>query len=270
MELGIRFGVPALVAAVGPAVVITSSVIRTPAGLLWSLLAIALTVAAAAVHYAGTTWWGELQSVIPVTARKIAPVVVSLTAGGVSLTWMPSVLMAEVSWRGAALVSAAIVGAVPAGFVLLGIHAGLGSRTPDANAAILDELMTLRSLAQRQLGALGALVALATLALGASLRAAGDAAGPPESIFVFGAACSVAVALLYLPARTALTRSSERLVDTMFPLTGEIESSALLETAEKRRALRSVLGLDGDLVADLHANVAILAPLMAGAIDLLL
>jgi len=87
---------------------------------------------------------------------------------------------------------------------------------------------------------------------------------------VFGLSGSTAVALIYLPARTAIKRASERLVDAMFPLTENAQPAALLELAENRSRLRNILGLDGDLVADLHANIAILAPLIAGSVDLLL
>lgn len=256
--------------ATGPAVVAASPLSRTPAFLLWAILAVSLTTAAAAVFVAGMRWWRELQNVIHVKASRVAPVVLTLAGAGVLVAFAPSAFMTDQSWRGPTLVSAAIVGAVPVAVVLFGIRAALVRQRPGDNAAVLSELLRLRSLAQRQLAALGSLIALATLALGASLRATGEFAGPPETVFVFGVSCSVAVALIYLPARTALRRVSEGLVDTMFPLIDDASSDALLEIAEQRRALAKVVGLDGDLVSDLHANIAILAPLIAGAVDLVL
>jgi hypothetical protein len=259
-----------LIVATGPLVVATSPAIHTPALTLWAILAVSLTTAATAVFVAGLKWWHELQDAIPVKASRVAPLVLTLAGAGVLVTFAPYAFMADQSWRGPALVSASIVGAVPVSLVLVGIRAALIPGRPSTNAAALSELLRLRSLAQRQLAALGSLVALATLALGASLRAIGDSAGPPETIFVFGFSCSVAVALIYLPARTALRRASENLIDAMFPLTDDASSDALLEVAEQRRALAKVVGVDGDLVGDLNANIAILAPLIAGAIDLVL
>lgn len=267
---GIRFGVPLLIVATGPAVVAASPLSRTPELLLWAILAVSLTTAAAAVFVVGMRWWRELQDVIHVKASRVAPVVLTFAGAGVLVAFAPSAFMADQSWRGPTLVSASIVGAIPVAVVLFGIRAALVPQRPGTNSAVLSDLLRLRSLAQRQLAALGSLIALATLALGASLRATGEFAGPPETVFVFGVSCTVAVALIYLPARTALRRASEGLVDTMFPLTGNASSDALLEVAEKRRALAKVVGLEGDLVSDLHANIAILAPLIAGAVDLVL
>lgn len=259
-----------LIVATGLLVVATSPVTHTPALLLWAILAVSLTMAATAVFLAGLKWWRELQNTIPVKASWVAPLVLTLASAGVLVAFAPYAFMADQSWRGPALVSASIVGAVPVGLVLFGIPAALTPDRPSSNATALSELLRLRSLAQRQLAALGSLVALATLALGASLRAIDDSAGPPETIFVFGFSCSVAVALIYLPARTALRHASEDLIDAMFPLTDNATSDALLEVAERRRTLAKVVGLDGDLVGDLNANIAILAPLIAGAIDLVL
>ena len=266
----IRLGAVVVIALVGPVVATTSPVVRRPEGILWALLAVSLTVAAAAVFAGGLAWWSEFRRVMmTVAARAVAPQVFALASLGILLASAPSALMADVSWRGAALVSAAIVGAVPVAFVLFGIRSGLASRDHASNAASLEHVLRLRPLAQRQLTALGALVALATLALGASFRAAADNE-PPETILIFGLSGSAGVALVYLPARTALRRVSDSLVDAMFPIVDGAEPAALLEIAERRQTLRGVLGLEGDVVRDLQANIAVLAPLMAGGVDLLL
>lgn len=264
-----RLGAVGMIALVGPAAVATSAVIRSPEGILWALLAVALTMAAAAVFAGGLAWWREFRNVVAVAARTVAPPIFGLAGLGILVASAPSALMADVSWRGAALVSAGIVGAVPVAFVLFGIRSGLSSQDPGSNAAALAQVLRLRPLTQRLLTALGALVALATLALGASFRAAA-AEEPPETILVFGLSGSVAVAMLYLPARAALRKVSENLVDAMFPIADDAGPTALLEIAERRRTLRSVLGLDGNVVADLQANIVVLAPLMAGGVDLLL
>jgi len=265
----IRLGAVVVIALVGPVVATTSPVVRRPEGILWALLAVSLTVAAAAVFAGGLAWWSEFRSVVTVAARAVAPQVLALASLGILLASAPSALMADVSWRGAALVSTAIVGAMPVAFVLFGIRSGLASRDHASNAASLEHVLRLRPLAQRQLTALGALVALATLALGASFRAAADSE-PPETILIFGLSGSAGVALVYLPAHTALRKVSESLVDAMFPIVDGAEPATLLEIAEKRQTLRDVLGLDGNVVRELQANIAVLAPLMAGGVDLLL
>ena len=83
--------------------------------------------------------------------------------------------------------------------------------------------MALRRLSQRLLAAVGSLVALSTLALGAAVAlqqglSAGSAHGTagqpaPQTVLIFGGAGSALVALAYGPASTALKARAQRLCD---------------------------------------------------------
>jgi hypothetical protein len=135
--------------------------------------------------------------------------------------------------------------------------------------------MALRRLLQRLLAAVGSLVALSTLALGAALalqqsQTAGSADSrpaqlAPQTVLIFGGAGSALVALAYGPASTALRTWAQRLCDELFPLHEADEAAAILNQAEDRSKLEQLLGVDHSIVADLQTGLAILGPLIASA-----
>jgi hypothetical protein len=130
----------------------------------------------------------------------------------------PSSHRAGTGWsafRGWALVSVALLGAVPAVAVMDGIsHAASGGLAAGTRGERAGAVMALRRLLQRLLAAVGSLVALSTLALGAAFALqqnlpAGFAPGraaqlAPQTVLIFGGAGSALVAAAYAPASTAL------------------------------------------------------------------
>jgi hypothetical protein len=131
-------------------------------------------------------------------------------------------------------------------------------------------LIALRQLLQRLLAAVGSLVALATLALGAALalqRSPPVGSGrlevtqlPPETVLIFGGAGSLLVALFYKPAATTLQRRGRELCDELFSLDKAGEASVILSLVEDRHKLEQALGVDRGVVADLQTGLAILGP----------
>jgi len=130
-------------------------------------------------------------------------------------------------------------------------------------------------LLQRLLAAIGSLVALSTLALGAavalqqSLHAGSARSGTgqlaPQTVLIFGGAGSALVALAYGPASTALKTRAQCLCDELFPLYQAVDAAAILKQAEDRSKLEQLLGVDRSTVADLQTGLAILGPLIASA-----
>jgi hypothetical protein len=104
------------------------------------------------------------------------------------------------AFRGWALMSVALLGAVPAVAVMYGIrHIAGGEQAAGTRGEQAGALMALRQLLQRLLAAVGSLVALSTLALGAafalqqslpagSLHSRASAQLPPQTGATFGEA----------------------------------------------------------------------------------
>jgi hypothetical protein len=269
----------------GVIIVLTPSTARGgPLWPVWASLAVALTSTAGAVFGYGIARWPELSTGRPVSLRDVVvPVAglltVAVLAGltGVALT--VTAHRAGTGWpavRGWALMSAALLGAVPAVAVMFGIrHAADSGPTASTRGEQAGALLALRRLLQRLLAAVGSLVALSTLALGAalaeqhSLPAGPSHSGPaqlaPQTVLIFGGAGSALVALAYGPASTALKTRAQRLCDELFPLDEADEAAAILNQAEDRSKLEQLLGADRSIVADLQTGLAILSPLIASA-----
>ncbi|KND26039.1 hypothetical protein IQ63_37985 [Streptomyces acidiscabies] len=124
--------------------------------------------------------------------------------------------------------------------------------------------------------AVGALVALSTLALGAVVRmeaelvkahalASADAT-PFEYVLVFGGAGTLLVAIVYAPAAIGLRRQAHCLAERLFTLNGTDDPAALLERAEQRARFEQLLGAEAGPFADLQAGIVILTPLLASAV----
>ena len=169
--------------------------------------------------------------------------------------------------------SVALLGAVPAVAVMYGIrHIAGGEPTAGTRGEQAGALMALRQLLQRLLAAVGSLVALSTLALGAAFALqqnlpAGFAPGrasaqlAPQTVLIFGGAGSALVAAAYAPASTALKTWAQRMCDELFPLQEADTAAVILNQAEDRSKLGQLLGADRSVVADLQTGLAILGPL---------
>jgi hypothetical protein len=173
--------------------------------------------------------------------------------------------------------SVALLGAVPAVAVMYGIrHIAGGEHAAGTRGEQAGALMALRQLLQRLLAAVGSLVALSTLALGAafalqqslpagSVHSRASAQLPPQTVLIFGGAGSAIVAVAYGPASAALKTWAQRLCDELFPLHEADTAAVILNQAEDRSKLGQLLGADRSVVADLQTGLAILGPLIASA-----
>jgi hypothetical protein len=266
--------VPVLGLVLGAGIVFTSPLREEPGWPAWAALAIVLTTAAGAVFVYGLKRWAELRQLQVIRMRAVLHLVIglvvlsaALVVGQVSLTsWAGS-------WRGGALVAIALLGGTPAFGVVFGIRlAARGdqlSTTPGGQAA---DLIALRRLLQRLLPALGSLVALSTLALGAAMAmrtepVPGSTAAelPAEAVIFFGAGGSLLVGLAYLPSAAALRDRGQLLCDDLFPLRKADEAATVLRLAEERQRLEQLLGVDRSALADLQSGLIILGPLLASA-----
>ena len=269
----------------GVIIILTPSAARgAPLWPVWASLAVALTSTAGAVFGYGLARWADLCALRPVRVRDVVvPIAgllaVAVLAGLTGLALTVTAHRAGTGWsafRGWALVSVALLGAVPAVAVMYGIrHAASGGLAAGTRGVQAGAVMALRRLLQRLLAAVGSLVALSTLALGAAFALqqslpAGFAPGraaqlAPQTVLIFGGAGSALVAAAYAPASTALKTWAQCLCDELFPLGEADKAAAILNQAEDRSKLEQLLGADRSVVADLQTGLVILGPLIASA-----
>jgi hypothetical protein len=247
--------------------------------LVWAPLVVAFTAAAGAVFPYGIARWAELTGSGEVRVRLRAAAIRALPIGVIFFVVIWSPLLpgpVHIDWRWAGLLATPLVGGITAAGVMEGIRLAAGhtpaTGTAGEQAALLVKL---RLLLQRLLGALGSLVALSTLALGASVNLLRNLAEdpsfrvnllPPQFVLVFGGLGSLLVALYYVPAATALQHRGRQLCNDLFPLAKADGAAALLATAEDHRKLEQLLGLDRSVAADLQTALALLGPLVASAV----
>ncbi|MEV4116664.1 hypothetical protein [Nonomuraea sp. NPDC049695] len=248
--------------ALGLAIVLTSAYKVAPGWEVWASLAVALTAASGTVFAYGVQRWRELTALRSGRVRELfrplgALFLVALLLVVLALILSPNPLA---GWRGWGLSTIACVGALPATVTMLGIRRSAGALDGGAGTRVAT-LITFRRLLRRLLGAVGLLVALATLALGAS-------PAPSSSrgvVLIFGGNGSLLVALAYVPARAALREASTRLCDDLLPLGDADDAATVLSRAEERAKLEQVLEIDHNLMTDLQTGLVILGPLLSSA-----
>jgi len=131
---------------------------------------------------------------------------------------------AREDWRGGALVTFALVLAVPAAGVMFGVrHAASDKSLSGGPGGLVALLVALRRLLERVLAAVGALVALSTLQAGALMdleQSVRPQLGtrPPQYILVFGGFGSFLAGLVYVPAWAALRDRGLKLCDELFSM----------------------------------------------------
>jgi hypothetical protein len=249
--------------------------------LVWAPLLVGSTTAAGLAFNYGLNRWAELVSYkglrvrVGDVAARIA-VILAVIVG--SLVVVKIVLSSSgLSWRHVALICVLLLGSVPPAGVMGGIRHVAGHQPrPGTRSEWATQLVRLRDLLQRLLAAVGSVVALSTLAIGASIRLqqtlaarSGHPVGkglPPQFVLIFGGLGSVLVALFYVPAATALRRRGQCLCDELLPPPSETDdAAAILSAADNRQKLGQLLGADRNIIADLQAGLAILGPLLASA-----
>jgi hypothetical protein len=202
----------------------------------------------------------------PLSAGDATSVVVTVMGAAVVLIVAAVVLAgrAVAGWRGLALIAVALIGGAPGAAVAGGIRSVASRMELDNHARCLEELVELRRLLRRLVAALGTLVTLSTLALGAALRMKGALTLPTEAVVIFGASGSLLVGLAYGPANTTIRRAGDRLARLIAPFE-MAQGHDLVARAEDRQKIDQILGLDQNMLTDLQSGIVVLAPLLASA-----
>ncbi|NUR26638.1 MAG: hypothetical protein HOV83_12475 [Catenulispora sp.] len=254
----------------GLAVALSSRHRSAPLWPVWAVLAVSLSGAAGLVAVYGLASWHGLSRTRPLPWRATILPTAGIVAG-VPLTLVAGELLAASpgsGWRGDVLVMLTVAGGACAGLAMFGLRAvvlALPVATGDV-AALEDavvEAIALRRLLQRLASALGWLVALSTLALGAGISLSDNA--PRELVVVFGGAGSAMVATFYAPAAVAMRVHGERLVAAIFAERTPDDATELVDRVEKRMKLESLIGVDRTLFGDLQAAIPVLGPLVVAA-----
>ncbi len=239
--------------------------------LVWASLAVGLT------STSGFVFGYALRLAVPLTGpggvarRKVAGYVGRVAALGVAMLMVGAVLSVAAGRNPAGRHDGDLIGTLLVVFAGLGaipVIAGLGAvreraiTLAGAPGERIELIITLRQLLAALLAALGALVALATVALGAALQV--TQRSQPTEVVVFGAALSVIVAVSYAPAAGALTGSARQVCREITPL-GGLTAADLPARLDERRRMETALGVDRGLLADLQSGIIIVAPLLASA-----
>jgi hypothetical protein len=249
--------------ALGVAIAMTSPRRGTDEWAVWASVAVALAAASGAVFGYGLVRWPEIAALGPLRSHRVVLFAAGILAAGVVLLLLGTVLTAGgPSWlRGQLLLVLAGVGATP-------VVGGLAAIREQAQAVRgsegeqIEQLLILRRLLAGLLAAVGALVALATLATGAALQLGTD--GNPGVVLVLGGTGSALVALAYSPAAAALRATGQALCRAIVPLVGA-PAAELPSRVDNRHRLEQALGVDRGVFADLQSGLTILAPLIASA-----
>jgi hypothetical protein len=174
--------------------------------------------------------------------------------------------------RGSILVAVTAMLGWPAATALYGVRqAALGLGTAEPGNAV-EDLRRLRDLSRRLLEALGSLVSLTTLALGAAhlsqLREDADSPLALE-VLVFGAGGTAVVGALYLLPYAALQDLGRALAQQISPLAG-VPPEELPNRLAEREALERGLGISAGITSELLSRIIVAGPVVAGAVTLLI
>jgi hypothetical protein len=156
------------------------------------------------------------------------------------------------------------------GMRLVGLAAEnlLASQTP-----ALDRFSEFRADLRWFLVTAGWIIGAATLATGALRNVIiglnPSAKIPASAILLYGGFCSGLLALFYLPSFEMFSRCGRRLIEIYVPLSAN-DAAAWLEAHEKKLKLAEALGVGTTGVQAFQEGAAIVAPLVASAVGLLL
>lgn len=234
---------------------------------VWAVLATALATAAGVTFLSGLFAWRSLCGSVDVSRAAVRMRVLAL--GGLFVVLGLVGVAAGSSWRGIALTLGAVVGGGPSATVMFGMATArdLRSRTGTAGQLAVA-LQALRRLLLRQLSAVGALVALSTLALGSTADLP-SASTPPSLTVIFGGCGSALIALIYVPAALRLREWARELSDRLFSVDQIDDGDGLLSRLSRRHELEGLL-VGAGVLADMQTRVLILAPLLSSAATLFL
>lgn len=237
---------------------------------VWAVVATGLTAAAGVVAANGWMSWRALRQPGPRASSRerglLAAVVFTAVLFGFAGYVLPT---GEPSTRGVLLLGAAIVGGIPALMAIGAIHARVMAIETSDGASAVDSLGGLRLVLTRQLRGLGALVALATLALaispglGSMFTEAQDGSG---AVLVLGGVGSAIVAMAYLPVAIALRNRVYHVTLSLLPVAANDEADVVLARLRGRQDLMKLVLGERGVYDELLASLVVAGPLITAAV----
>ncbi|MEA2244952.1 MAG: hypothetical protein QOD24_4508 [Solirubrobacteraceae bacterium] len=242
----------------------------------WAVGAVYVVRALRKVGRYGSGQWREiairvsvlvaLMITFAVVSRKVAVHYETVTLPGLTIKTAVLTVLGAIVALGAAVAMWLMHAAVQADVV--------GDDVPDR--AQLEQFVARRRLMQTLLTIQGAILGGAILGAGALRKAilaydpGATSSFPQEYILMYGAFLSGLVALCYAPTQAAILALGRKLRDRCLTNAPSPHSDAWSGWYARRKALDEMLGLDVGPSASLRAGAAILTPLAAGVVGLLL
>jgi hypothetical protein len=228
----------------------------------------------------GTAHWRELPGDERIDGRADALIFTALICCWLATALVLGTVRHDMSWRGLVLVATALFGSIPCACTMMAVRRAAGRADIRTDAEQVAWLIERRRLLRGLLAAVGSLVALSTLALGASVQLQQKLLEthqidpshvvPPQTVVVFGGVGSLVVALGYGPAASELTRRGRELCTQLFDISQAPDGPTLLSRLDDRHKLEMLLGADSGSFTDLQSGLVVLAPLLASASSFLL
>ena len=237
--------------------------------LVWAAVAAALTATAGVVASSGWTSWRALVHLRPGDMRAEFVLAAGIVVLGALAAAASFVVSDNPSVRGTLLVGAAILGAIPPIMAMARVRT-ITMSTDDEGSAVVDLLVSLRLVLVRQLRGLGALVALATMALALSPfrdnMFTTDDAGGEGSVLILGGVGSALVAVAYVPAALALRSRVGALARGLMPINDQDEGESVLGRLKGRQELVKLVMGERGIYDELLTSLVVAAPLLSATI----
>ncbi|AVT28816.1 hypothetical protein C6361_04120 [Plantactinospora sp. BC1] len=234
--------------------------------LLWASVAGLLGALSGSTIGSGVARWHDLQRIQPVPVRRVVPSVLAflvLVAG--SVVTAHAVIGSGLTWRAVAFVSIVVLGALPAGATLAGVRVVSMRGLTGTPGEQLAALMRLRRMLARLLQMMGSLLLLMVLVCAAAVGWGSSEKIPQSTAFVIGAAGSILIALMHVPAATLLRRRCQVYIDEFSDI-AHVPKADLITAAEDRIKLEEILGVNRTTVSELQSGLVIVGPLVATTI----
>ncbi|MCV2395149.1 hypothetical protein OEB99_12600 [Actinotalea sp. M2MS4P-6] len=239
----------------------------------WAGLALVLVTAAVVSAEVGRREADHVESVRPADWRAANRRTAIAAVGVVVVALLPLVRDSGAgTLRGLVLTLTAGAGAIPVVRACFGLTTAVRAGPGDADIGrqVADSLL-FREVAMGLLRPLGALVAIATLALATTRLdvTTGPHPAAGTTVLLFGLTGTAAVAAVYNGPRAAIRSDARRLRDVLAPTDGS-DLEELRSQLRQREDVNRQLGLTATLLSDLQAGAWITGPLLAAATGLLL
>ncbi|MBE1491429.1 hypothetical protein [Plantactinospora soyae] len=234
--------------------------------ILWAAVAGVLGALSGSTIGSGVARWHDLQQIQRVPVRRILPSVVAFLALVVgAVVTAHAILGSGLTWRSLAFVSIVVLGALPAGATLAGLRVVAMRGLTGTPGEQLASLMRLRRILARVLQMMGSLLLMMVLVGAAAVGWGSSEKIPQSTAFVIGAAGSILIALMHIPAATLLRRRCQVYVDEFSDI-ADVAKADLIAAAEDRIKMEEILGVNRTSLSELQSGLVIIGPFLATAI----